>query len=780
MGLTQRLATALGIGTTQRASSEAQAVVTALLPNTMSQPPERGVTGMLQSYNNSPWVRAVTSRISVAVGSTSWQVYAIKNQSGKFFRHHELQSKGVKRLDFKRKGIDVPEGTELVEIPEHPALELLSGGCYRMPGSISRQMTQLYLELSGEAFWLLEPRNVNGATVPVGFWVIPPTWIADVPTKEDGFYVLDSGQGKTVNIPAPMMMWFTNPSPVNPYGRGVGHMRAFGDEIDTDEYTAKYIRSFFYNSARPDLLIYGKDLHPEDVQRLEIGWLQKVRGFLQAHRPFFLNRDVTVKELTYKFAEMQMIELRKWERDILVNGRGVPPEVLGIVENSNRATISAAYYLFGKGVIEPALEFLRNMLQSELMPMYDQRLILGYDSPVEEDYEFQLKAMQAAPWTVTINEWRAVQGLDAKEYGDQHVFPLAQKPVDLTDPTAFEVIPIRTAKALPEGFAEGLQVTADCECGVDHSQPLDRSGAHIHRNILATPPKAIQRYSRDNEKQIGGEPAINLAERLGPQMTSDLLAAWEEISNSIAMDEVLAALKAGDVNAAIALIDNLEVAEALEPARQSLREAMFVVGQAAAEEVADFLGVSFSFDISNPAVLQELESAGASLIKYVDNDTKDLIKKILVDGYERGASPGAIAKEIRGVVGLTERDYIAGKKLEADLLASGMPQAEVDVLVNKFIIGKIKARADTIALNELVYSANRGQEMIWEAAADAGIIDKKTTMRIWLATGDERMCELCGSADGSLAPIGGAFPNGFETPNDIHILCRCSEGLVFG
>jgi len=69
-----------------------------------------------------------------------------------------------------------------------------------------------------------------------------------------------------------------------------------------------------------------------------------------------------------------------------------------------------------------------------LLPWYDQRLILGYESPVEDDKAEQLNAAQTAYWALTINEWRDKMGVDRVAYGDKHVFMLqhvAVAPADL-------------------------------------------------------------------------------------------------------------------------------------------------------------------------------------------------------------------------------------------------------------------------------------------------------------------------------------------------------------
>ncbi|HQE50603.1 MAG TPA: hypothetical protein PKV93_14780, partial [Fervidobacterium sp.] len=52
------------------------------------------------------------------------------------------------------------------------------------------------------------------------------------------------------------------------------------------------------------------------------------------------------------------------------------------------------------------------------------RLILEYDNPVPEDKEYALRAAQAAPWSLTVNEWRELSGHGALTDANGNVFPV--------------------------------------------------------------------------------------------------------------------------------------------------------------------------------------------------------------------------------------------------------------------------------------------------------------------------------------------------------------------
>ena len=55
--------------------------------------------------------------------------------------------------------------------------------------------------------------------------------------------------------------------------------------------------------------------------------------------------------------------MRKFLRDTIYQTYGIPPEVLGIIENSNRATADAAMYIYGILVLTPRLNKMRESPQ---------------------------------------------------------------------------------------------------------------------------------------------------------------------------------------------------------------------------------------------------------------------------------------------------------------------------------------------------------------------------------------------------------------------------------
>jgi phage portal protein BeeE len=295
----------------------------------------------------------------------------------------------------------------------------------------------VWLDLVGDAFYVKE-RNKLG--VPAALWPVPPHWVAETPTPQHPFYRV-SWRGWQGAIPQTEMLWLSHPNPVNPYGRGSGVAKAIDDELQADEYAARHTLAYFRNSARPDLLVMPKEggyLDPDERDRLHTWWTDNLQGVWRRFKPLFLTRPMDVTVLQQSLRDMVLPELRQMERDLIVSVWGVTPEVIGIIGNSNRATIREARPLFATYCLTPRLERMREALQSRLVPEYDEALILDYDSVIPEDREFKLKAMQSFPWAWDGNEMRQLAGdspepeMDGVRMQPSAYIPFGAEPVSPT------------------------------------------------------------------------------------------------------------------------------------------------------------------------------------------------------------------------------------------------------------------------------------------------------------------------------------------------------------
>lgn len=399
-----------------------------------SSAPMRGTRELLQAYRQSPRLRAVASRIARGVASLQIEAYvrtseALRGATVSRTRRDERGSyrdvgvvpafrwatdrgvrdlaltQGPQRLRARRRRELAAAGL-LREVPDHPLLELLCAPNPEMSGRTMLFVTQIWLDLVGEGFWLVTT-GADGA--PTGLWPVPPHWVQSTPSSASPHFIISAG-GVSLRVAASNVVWLRDPNPENPYARGTGTGESLGDEIETDEFAAKYLKNFFFNSGMPAALVSFEGADPKALVQMREKWEQEHRGYSNAHRVHFGSGKMNAVRLDASLRDQQMTELRAFSRDAIAQVFGVPPEMIGIIENSNRSTIDAAGYIYALGVEFPRAEFLREELQRQLAPMYDATLALEVEVPIPEDEARRLDTMRAMPGAFSLNEWREEAG----------------------------------------------------------------------------------------------------------------------------------------------------------------------------------------------------------------------------------------------------------------------------------------------------------------------------------------------------------------------------------
>ena len=417
------------------AAKEARGLLTGILP--YGQPPKRGTMELMLLYAASPWLRAVVSRIAQRIGSTEWELERLVSQDGKAVLSKALQRAPRRAIRNALRRRYTKSGLEVEPVLEHPMLDFMHAGNPKLDGRGCMQVTSTHVLLKGEGYWLLE-RHQEGPLkdLPSHYWPIPPFWVIQTPTVTlPGYRVQFAGWSGW--IPETEIVQFTDPDPFNPYARGIGLAEALGDELDSDEYASKWIKSRFYNQGVPAALVSLKGGDPEEAQRMKTSWQQEFGGFMRQFRAYFTPREIQVERLEPQFEEMKLLELRSSMRDAVLETFGYPKELLGILTNANRSTIDTAEFRLEKYVVEPWREFFRHALQHRLTAAWDDRAVLDYVSEVPADREFSLSVMKARPYAFTNNAVRTLAGEDETDeaWGDE------RPPTPVAAPTEAEVIP---------------------------------------------------------------------------------------------------------------------------------------------------------------------------------------------------------------------------------------------------------------------------------------------------------------------------------------------------
>lgn len=408
MNLFQRIGAAIGVlrGTV----SMDPFTLTRMMEAGFGGSTENGVDGRAwcNSYNRRHRLRGVVSRISRDVGRQRWFV-------GKRDSNDRLQP---------------------IRDPKNPLVALLKNPWVIGYGGTWAELvalTQVYMELLGERFLAVSERDGEGR--PLSIFPLPPFFVADLPSKKSATFRLHGPiptlTGETSEIPEWDVFYGRTHNAANPFGRGAGQAWAVDDEVVQGEIARKFVTSYFRNSARPDLVAFVKGVTVEQADDLTRDWTAQHRGMPNSHKVKVFNAEGRIEKIGHNLADLAITELEHELRDAIWQNWQVPPEIMGAIENSNRANAEAADYHYASKVLEERCESFAQWFNLYITPeFYGNRrgnYELGYISPVRETEEFRLsKAVKLYEvGLITRNEGRAEWNFapDPTKLGDAYNIP---------------------------------------------------------------------------------------------------------------------------------------------------------------------------------------------------------------------------------------------------------------------------------------------------------------------------------------------------------------------
>jgi HK97 family phage portal protein len=375
----------------------------------MGTPARRGTRELLIAYRTHPWLHAVVWRLAQEVAAIPFELFQTKAPKA-----------AAKRFETKGHVHYAPKDAKRLET--HPLLALLSNPSPVFTAKMFWALVQAFLDTKGEVLLVVE-RAADGT--PLELWPVPRHWVAELPHRSFSFYRFSYGTWQRT-IPEADVIYLRHPELDQPYAGGVGTGETLADELDIDEFATKHLKSWFFNRALPDVFLSVEGVSsPAEAARYEEKLRAKHGGQGKAFQVHVTNGKVDLKEVGHTFREQQLPELRTQERDNVLQVYGMPPEIMGIVENSNRATIDAAVLILMRFLVCPRMGFLCDAFTHWARTEYqDPSLCLGFESPIPDDAEYTLKVMVAQPTLFTKNEWRQQAGKEPRDGWDEE-FPEA-------------------------------------------------------------------------------------------------------------------------------------------------------------------------------------------------------------------------------------------------------------------------------------------------------------------------------------------------------------------
>lgn len=393
----------------------------------------------LESYVG--WVYACASLISEDVRSNPWELY---------------RRNGKRREDW-----------QVVE--NNPALDILRRPNEQQTWGSFAELTDIHYSLGGEAFWHVITRNGEAGGTPVGLQVIFPHWIDRAVISNGrvvGWRVIPPGQ-VPFTIPAEDFIRIYRPHPLESL-KAASPVEAFA----VSHYMDLYFRAYGMSVMRNDggvpagLLSSDQELTQDQGSDLAERWKQKYRQ--KRDEIAVMGNGLKYQPIAIPVQDLKFLEIGQFTREQILSAYRVPPAVLGMTTDFNRANSEAAMVSYQRQAIQPRLNRYQEAINTFLLPRIMGAAASGFffefDNPVDEDEvaKRERATVMLEHGALSINQYREAMGEDPLPDGDVFLIPTRTHTLVKT---LTPVEPIEPEEPTPEddedrGLVERLELVA--------------------------------------------------------------------------------------------------------------------------------------------------------------------------------------------------------------------------------------------------------------------------------------------------------------------------------
>jgi HK97 family phage portal protein len=318
----------------------------------------------------------------------------------------------------------------LEEVIEHPLLTLLHQANAVHNAFDLWELTQLYLEVHGRAFWYLRFHPI--LKTPEEIWILPAQNVTPRRQADSGrpidWYEYGSGSAGQRFSPEEIL-FFRFPDLRDPYLGGLSPLRACFEQVALASDYAATKKAIYENEAIPSALITPDEvIGEEERDRLEAQWNQRFRRG-GSGKVVVAESALKVQLLQHSLGDLAALAEMKVTKEDIANAFHVPLSFL--TSETNLANLQAADHQHLSKAIAPRLTRRDEKLNEVLVPLYDPsgRLFLSSDDtvPANLDLVFRERELDLKYGVRTINEIRGERGLPPVRWGDEPWRP-AQPP----------------------------------------------------------------------------------------------------------------------------------------------------------------------------------------------------------------------------------------------------------------------------------------------------------------------------------------------------------------
>jgi HK97 family phage portal protein len=315
--------------------------------------------------------------------------------------------------------------TQIEEVVDHPLLTLLSHANPVHNNFDLWELTTLYQEVHGSAYWYLVRNNLG---IPQEIWPLPSQNVT--PRREPNsahivdFYLYRTGSQEQRFDPQDIIH-FRYPDPRDPYIGGLSPLRACYEQVALLADYAAMKKAIYENNAIPAAVIRPDEvIGEEERDRLETQWNSKFRRG-GSGRVLVGESGLKVQVLSHSMGDLAALADMRATKEDICNAFHVPVSFLS--SETNLANLQAAEHQHQSKAIGPRLQRRDEKLNEQLVPLFDPtgRLFLASEDPVPGNRDYLLRQQESdlKLGVVTINEVRKGRGLPPVAWGDTPWLP---------------------------------------------------------------------------------------------------------------------------------------------------------------------------------------------------------------------------------------------------------------------------------------------------------------------------------------------------------------------
>jgi HK97 family phage portal protein len=387
-------------------------------------PTELNPHQLLKTFQDLIWI--CSTKNSTAVASIPLRLYVARQESSK----KQLSfckdiSKVQERYLLKNKGImqikSVQTAEKIEEVKEHPLLDL-----FRKPNDaqISSQfdlieLTELWQEVLGNCYWYIFKDPSTG--LPGQIWILPSDRVTVIPDESKFLvgYTYLSYYGFKIGYNVDEIIQFKFPNIQNLY-YGKSPAAAIIDYYGLNVKMNVFEKSMLDTGVNMSGVFMPKEgsIGEEEQKRLANELRQAYGGAKNAGNFFVSSDGLEFKQTSQNMKDMNYPKLRQEVKETICAAYGLP--LTKIQPQQVRANSKSGDAEYLSDTIVPRQRRIEERINNELCPMYDDKIFVAFDNPLDtdEDQELKMYDTYVKDGVMTVNEVRGKLGLEPVPWGD--------------------------------------------------------------------------------------------------------------------------------------------------------------------------------------------------------------------------------------------------------------------------------------------------------------------------------------------------------------------------